>query len=100
MTIAPCQDPIARRRLGIAKERCEEAAWAMDELGKRYRGAAAVNAALSSSLGTPVPLALYRLPWLRWLEDRIYSLIAAVRARLPGVRPYCQRYPERCRERD
>jgi len=94
----PFQQPGAPERYGLTREACEQAAWAITPDGVRHRGAAAVLAALGAAIGCPGLLALYRIPPLRWLADRLYEAVAAHRGRLPGVRPYCEEHPEACAE--
>lgn len=100
VTVVPCQHREARERLGIQREQCARAAWAVDREGRTYRGAGAMNAALSCALSTPVPLRVYGLPLMGWIEDRVYDLVAALRSYLPGVEPYCLRFPETCEDRN
>lgn len=80
----------------VSEEQCTEAAWAVDAAGASYRGAGAMNAALAAALGTRLPLRLYGLPMLRWIEDRVYDLVARLRGFLPGIEPYCVKHPEGC----
>lgn len=96
MTISPCQDREARSRTGVSKEACEAAAWAVTELGDRFRGAGAMTAAAAYAWGVSWPLRLYQYRGIRWLAERLYSLLAALRSRLPGARPFCLEYPARC----
>ncbi len=96
VTVAPCQNRETRERWGVERERCARAAWAVDSDGRNYRGAGAINAALAGALVTPVPLQLYRLPLVGWIEDRVYEIVAALRGYLPGVEAYCMRFPEDC----
>lgn len=96
MTVAPCQNQAAREAVGVAKEQCAQAAWAVEPGGATYRGAGAINAALSCALQTRMFLVIYRLPLLEWIQDRAYDFIARVRGDLPGVEPHCHRWPESC----
>ncbi|MCW5853106.1 MAG: DUF393 domain-containing protein [Anaerolineae bacterium] len=95
--LAPFQEPGAPARLGLTFAEAEQAAWAMDAYGLRFRGAAAIFAALAVALGWPWLLRLYELPLLRALADHAYAWVAAHRSRFPGLTPYCQRHPQRCR---
>jgi len=97
VTMVPFQQPGVVEQAGLTLAQCEAAAWAIAPLGGRYRGAGALNAALSVALGIGLPLWLYTLPGLRQLQDALYDLIAKYRSRLPGDQPYCRQYPERCR---
>lgn len=62
----------------------------------RHSGAEAANAAVSSAIGTRLPLAFYRIPGVRPLQDAIYRWVAAHRYRFPGTTPYCQAHPASC----
>jgi predicted DCC family thiol-disulfide oxidoreductase YuxK len=97
VTMVPFQQPGVAEQAGLTLAQCEAAAWAITPRGGRYRGAGAINAALSVALGCGLPLWLYSLPGLQQLQDVVYALIAKYRSRLPGDQPYCQAYPERCR---
>lgn len=96
MATYPFQKPGVPEAAGLTREQCEQAAWAITPDGRRYRGAAAVHAALAWAGGRPGLLALYGLPGIRHLEDLFYMLAARYRSRLPGVTPYCERSPEDC----
>jgi predicted DCC family thiol-disulfide oxidoreductase YuxK len=99
VTVAPFQKPGVPEAHGLTVAQCEGAAWAVTTTPhhRRYRGAGAVNAALSAVLGTAWPLRLYRLPAIRQLQDAVYTWIARNRSRFPGVTPYCEEYPAECR---
>jgi predicted DCC family thiol-disulfide oxidoreductase YuxK len=97
LTLVPFQAPGVPERLGLTVAQCERAAWTVAPDGRRYPGAAAVNAALAVALGTRWPWIVYRLPVLRQLQDAAYALVARNRTRLPGDRPYCEQHPEACR---
>jgi predicted DCC family thiol-disulfide oxidoreductase YuxK len=95
--VLPCQAPDVAARHGLTRADCEAAAWAFAPGGRRYRGAAAVNAALGAALGTALPLHIYRLPLIRSAQDAAYDWIARNRHRFPGVTPWCAAHPEaRC----
>lgn len=98
VTVVPFQKPGAPEAAGLTVEQCERAAWGIAPDGRRYRGAAAVNAALAVATGTRLPLALYGLPGVRQLEDLVYALVARYRSHLPGAAPYCAEHPEECAE--
>ncbi len=97
VTVAPYQKPGVPASVGLSLEQCEEAAWAVTQDGRRYRGAAAVNASLAVALGVRLPLSFYELPGIGWLQERVYDLVAANRHRLPGDAPYCDQHPDQCR---
>lgn len=94
----PFQEPGAPARLGLTYAEAEQAAWAMDAQGARYRGAGAILAALAVLLDWPWLLHLYSFPLLRRLADSAYEWVARNRSRFPGRTPYCQQYPTRCRQ--
>jgi predicted DCC family thiol-disulfide oxidoreductase YuxK len=81
---------------GLRQTEAEAAAWAITPTGNRYRGAAAINLALSVALDTRWPIWLYSLPLVRQAEDAVYAVIAQNRSRFRGVMPYCQQHPEAC----
>ena len=84
---------------GLSAAECDAAAWAVvpDPDGRRFRGAAAVNAALAAVLGTWLPVRLYGLPVIQQIQDAAYAWIARNRGRLRGDVPFCRQHPERCR---
>ncbi len=86
------------KRWGISPKACAEAAWAVTPEGRRYRGAGAVLAALFWALGCPGLMRVYDWPGVRQVADVVYAWVAAHRARLPGVTPYCRQYPDMCQE--
>ena len=93
----PFQNSSVPASVGLTREECEAAAWAIAPDGGRYRGAEAVIAVVAVALGTTVPLLLYSLPGIRQLLDFVYHLVASHRSRLPGDRPYCAQHPAECR---
>ncbi len=90
------QSPGAAQRLGIAPSQLLESGWWLDGSGAVYSGAEAVNAALSSAIGTRLPLALYRIPGIRFIQEAVYRWVAAHRYRFPGTTPYCESHPAAC----
>ena len=81
---------------GLRQTEAEAAAGPITPVGNRYRGAAAINLALSVALGNRAPIWIYTLPLIRQAEDAVYALIARHRTRIRGVTPYCQQHPEAC----
>lgn len=61
-----------------------------------YRGAEAINAAVSAGFGTRIPLSLYRVPGVRQLQNAVYRWVATHRYRFPGTTPHCQAQPGDC----
>lgn len=96
MAAVPFQNPQIHSICGLTREQCEQAAWAVESSGERYRGAAAIHAALAFSLDQRWILSIYQLPVLRPIEDCVYRWIARIRRHLPGVTPYCKKHPEKC----
>ena len=89
VTALPLQSEVARQRFGLTEESALQQVWTLDARGRRHGGAEAVNVALSAVLGFSAPLWLYRLPGMRWLQDRLYDAVAANRHRLPGRAGSC-----------
>ncbi len=94
--LVPFQQPgvLAEARLTVAD--AEGAAWAVDQAGRRYRGAAAINVALGAALGWPWLLDVYFWPGVIAVEDEVYAWVARNRSRFPGVTPYCRRPDANC----
>ncbi len=97
MTVVPYQKSGVPASAGLSVEQCKRAAWAVAPDGRRYRGAAAINASLAVALGVRFPLSFYELPGVGWFQDRLYDFVAAVRHLLPSDIPYCKAHPEECR---
>jgi len=94
--IEPLQSVGVADRLGIpASQLLDSVRW-LDPSGAVYSGAEAVNAALSAAIGTKLPLTLYRIPGVRFVQDAIYNWMAANRYRFPGTTPYCESHPAAC----
>jgi predicted DCC family thiol-disulfide oxidoreductase YuxK len=96
LEIVPFQQPGTAERLGISPSRMTESGWWLDSSGQVYGGAEAVNAALSAALGTRLPLVLYRVPGIRFLQERVYRWVANHRYRFPGTTPHCESHPVAC----
>jgi predicted DCC family thiol-disulfide oxidoreductase YuxK len=93
---APLQSPGTATRLGVPPSQLLESVRWLDASGAVYSGAEAANAALSSAIGTKIPLLLYRIPGIRFIQDGIYRWVAAHRHRFPGMTPYCESHPAEC----
>ncbi len=87
--VLAAQDRGAPERFEISFDEALEQAWAVDSRGDRYGGAGAVNVALGAALGTRIPLYIYRIPGIRWIQDVAYRWVAANRYRLPGKGGTC-----------
>jgi predicted DCC family thiol-disulfide oxidoreductase YuxK len=96
MRIEPLQSAGVADRLGIPPSQLLDSVRWLDESGAVYSGAEAFNAAVSAALGTKLPLALYRIPGVRFVQDAIYKWVAAHRYRFPGTTPYCESHPAAC----
>jgi predicted DCC family thiol-disulfide oxidoreductase YuxK len=92
----PLQSPGTAERLGISSSELLHSVRWLDSSGEVYSGAEAANAALSAAIGSRIPLRLYRLPGVRYLEEAVYRWVAANRYRFPGTTPYCQSHPSAC----
>jgi predicted DCC family thiol-disulfide oxidoreductase YuxK len=90
------QSPGAAQRLGIEPASLLESVRWLDSSGAVYSGAEAANAAFSAAIGTRIPLAIYRIPGIRYIEDVVYRWVAANRYRFPGTTPYCESHPSAC----
>ncbi len=92
----PLQRPGVAERLGIPPSRLLDSARWLDASGAVYSGAEAMNAAVSAAIGTRLPLVVYRIPGIRFVQDAIYRWVAAHRYRFPGKTPYCESHPAAC----
>lgn len=92
----PMQKPWVPEQLGVAAHRLPESSWWLDSSGAVYSGAEAMNAALSTALGTRLPLWLYRVPGIGAIQEAVYRWVAAHRYRFRGVTPLCESAPEQC----
>jgi predicted DCC family thiol-disulfide oxidoreductase YuxK len=80
--------------LGISREQCAASLQWLGADGSRAEGAAAVNAALAYALAANWPERLYRRT--ARTQRRLYQWVAEHRHRLPGITPWCARYPDDC----
>lgn len=88
--LAAAQLAGVREQYGLTKLQTDEAAWAIDAQGRRYRGAAAIVAVLGALFQIrEVLLTVYGLPGIREVMDAGYRWVAANRRHLPGVTPFC-----------
>lgn len=101
VTAVPYQKSGVPGYAGLTAEDCRRAAWAVSQQQGHeyalYRGAAAINLAVSVALGTALPYRVYALPGVWRLQDLAYDWVAANRGRFPVDTPYCKQYPEECR---
>jgi len=67
--------------LGLTRGEVDRAAWAVDEGGRRFEGAAAINRVLRALGGGWRLLgSLYLVPPAAWLENRYYRRVARKRS--------------------
>lgn len=92
----PLQSPGTAQRLGISSSELLDSVRWLDSSGDVYSGAEAANAALSAAIGSRIPLRLYRLPGVGYIEEAVYRWVAANRYRFEGTTPYCQSHPSAC----
>jgi predicted DCC family thiol-disulfide oxidoreductase YuxK len=92
----PLQGAGVAGRLGIPQEQLLESVRWLDSSGAVYSGAEAANMALSAALGTRIPLLIYRIPGIRFVEDKVYQWVVDHRYRFPGTTPYCESHPVAC----
>lgn len=92
----PMQKPGVSERLGIATERLPESSWWLDSSGAVFAGAEGMNAALSTALGTQLPLRIYRIPGIGPVQEAVYRWVAAHRYRFRGATPLCESEPAEC----
>jgi predicted DCC family thiol-disulfide oxidoreductase YuxK len=92
----PLQGPGVAERLGIPPSQLLDSGRWLDASGAVYSGAEAMNAALSAAIGSGLPLLLYRIPGMRFIQDATYRWVSAHRYRFPGTTPYCQSHPASC----
>jgi predicted DCC family thiol-disulfide oxidoreductase YuxK len=92
----PLQGPGVAERLGIRHDQLLEAMRWLDSSGTVYTGAEAWAAAWSVALGTRLPLLIYRIPGIRFIQNAAYRWVADHRYRLPGTTPYCESHPVAC----
>jgi predicted DCC family thiol-disulfide oxidoreductase YuxK len=96
MDVLPYQTEGLPESVGLTVEQCQEAAWFVDEAGRQYRGAAAINRALRTMSGVyRVVSWLYGVPGLDTLEDRLYEWVARNRHRMPGSTAACAASPSK-----
>jgi predicted DCC family thiol-disulfide oxidoreductase YuxK len=93
LTTLPLQAPGVPERVGATALSCKESLhFAAD--GRVRTGAAAVNGALAVALQRAFPERLYARTSA--VQERVYAWVARHRGRLPGITPWCERYPRVC----
>ncbi|WP_037067541.1 thiol-disulfide oxidoreductase DCC family protein [Pseudonocardia acaciae] len=91
---APYQRPGVPELVGASREQCAAAVQWRDADGTRAEGAAAISAALSVALDSTWPQRLYQRT--SRAQGKLYGWVSENRHRLPGVTPWCTRYPHDC----
>jgi len=92
----PLQGVGVAERLGIPHDQLLAAMRWLDSSGDVYSGAEAWAAAWSVALGTRLPLLVYRIPGVRFVQNVVYRWVAEHRYRFPGKTPYCEAHPIAC----
>ena len=92
--LQPYQRDGAPESVGVTAEQCREAVQWLGADGVRRSGADAVNAALSTALGTSLPARVYGAT--AGVQERVYTWVADHRSRLPGAVPHCEANPQDC----
>lgn len=90
----PLQAPGVPESVNSSEEECLSSLRWRGTDGTLLSGAAAVNAAVGTVLGSRLPMTLYRRT--RGLQERAYNWVAENRYRLPGMQPYCESSPAAC----
>jgi predicted DCC family thiol-disulfide oxidoreductase YuxK len=81
VAVRPNQEPGLIEWLGLTREEVERASWAVEPGGARFEGAAGINRVLRELGGGWAVFGwLYRVPPVRWVEDRYYARVARRRA--------------------
>ena len=92
----PLQGVGVAERLGLPHDQLLAALRWLDSSGDVYSGAEAWAAAWSVALGTRLPLLIYRIPGIRFVQNVLYRWVAEHRYRFPGKTPYCESHPIAC----
>jgi predicted DCC family thiol-disulfide oxidoreductase YuxK len=90
----PFQRPGVPESLGLTAEQCAGSVQWRGADGSRAEGAEAIAAALAAAVRTDLPTRLYQRT--AGPQRALYSWVAGHRHRLPGIEPWCARYPEDC----
>lgn len=93
LTTLPLQGPGVPETVGATRRECKASLHFQAE-GTVRTGAAAVNGALAVALQRRFPERLYART--AGVQERVYEWVARHRGRLPGVTPWCERYPGAC----
>ncbi|GEL19178.1 DCC1-like thiol-disulfide oxidoreductase family protein [Pseudonocardia asaccharolytica] len=94
ITTVPAQRPGAAELVDATVPECAASVRWKGADGTTAAGAEAANAALAVALGTELPVRLYRRT--RTIQEAVYDWVSRHRGRLPGLTPWCRRYPGDC----
>jgi len=83
-------------RVGVEAEQLTASVWWLDSSGVVFGDAKAMNAAVSTALGTKLPLVAYNIPGVGQVEAVVYRWVSAHRYRFRGVTPLCETDPGQC----
>ena len=79
--VRPSQEAGLIERLGLTRSEVARASWAVEVGGARFEGAAGISRVLRElGGGWPAVGCLYRVPPVRWVEDRYYARVARRRS--------------------
>jgi predicted DCC family thiol-disulfide oxidoreductase YuxK len=90
----PYQRPGVPESLGLTAEQCATSVQWRGPDGRQAEGAEAISAALDVALRSRWPGRLHARTAAT--QSRLYALLARNRHRLPGITPWCSRYPHDC----
>lgn len=90
----PFQRPGVPESLGLTREQCARSVQWRGADGVRAEGAEAIAAALSVALRSDLPNRLHQRTATP--QRVLYDAVARNRHRLPGITPWCARYPDDC----
>jgi predicted DCC family thiol-disulfide oxidoreductase YuxK len=88
------QAPGVPASIGATTGQCAESVQWLGPDGVRRSGADAVNAVLSTVIGTGLPSVLYRAT--SGLQEAAYRWVADHRGHFPGTTPHCRTHPQDC----
>jgi predicted DCC family thiol-disulfide oxidoreductase YuxK len=81
LDVRPNQEEGLVERVGLSREEVDRASWAVEPGGAKFEGAAGINRVWRELGGGWAALSwLYRVPPIRWVEDRYYGRVARKRA--------------------
>jgi len=81
IAVRPNQEEGLVESLGLTRGEVDRASWAVEPNGAKFEGAAGINRVLGELGGGWALLSwFYRVPAVRWVEDRYYRRVAKRRA--------------------